>query len=554
MRAALSILLLGCSLTAQAVPPDSGGLQGQIEQDRRRELMRPALPERIEALAAPSGDGDEVRIIVREFVIRNASRFSVEELQTLLRDSLDQEIGLAELKARIGRITEHYHKQGYPAAYAYLPPQEIGPDGKVEILVIEGYFGEVHLRNASRMRTSVVESYLPRLQSGDALELAPLERSSLLLNELSGIGAQIKLNPGKDSGFADLDIDVADQPWIGGALTMDNQGSRHTGDGVRHNLGIEVRNPSTWGDALWLTLLDAGPGMNYLQAGYQAPRGLTGLFRMEFEYSRVGYHLGGEFVAAGMQGDSENVGLRVSYPLVRRMALNVTAGAGGKQSRLQDRILSVRDNRARTLNTLDVGLSGDWQDTGYNRWEMTLTHGQLEFDNIQHRRLDSLSARTQGMFGKAGWSYSRIQPIPFLPDTIGSINVSGQMAMTNLDSSEKMSLGGMHGVSAYPSGEALGDDGVLLKLQLEHDLSRVLTGIALLGFGDYGQVDLNHKPWLAVMANNSVTLAGLGAGIRYQSGPFSLTLQRAWRMTARLPTAGADTPAGRQWLEMRLSL
>ena len=37
----------------------------------------------------------------------------------------------------------------------------------------------------------------------------------------------------------------------------------------------------------------------------------------------------------------------------------------------------------------------------------------------------------------------------------------GQLAFDNLDSSEKMELGGAYGVRAYPEGEAFGDEGYI---------------------------------------------------------------------------------------------
>ena len=73
------------------------------------------------------------------------------------------------------------------------------------------------------------------------------------------------------------------------------------------------------------------------------------------------------------------------------------------------------------------------------------------------------------------------------------------MASKNLDISEKMELGGMYGVRAYPEGEAYADEGVLLTLEARQQvpLPAGATGqLHLAAFIDAGTVKPNHKPWL----------------------------------------------------------
>ncbi|EWS62536.1 Heme/hemopexin transporter protein HuxB precursor [Hydrogenophaga sp. T4] len=76
-------------------------------------------------------------------------------------------------------------------------------------------------------------------------------------------------------------------------------------------------------------------------------------------------------------------------------------------------------------------------------------------------------------------------------------SVAGQVASTNLDSSEKMQLGGMYGVRAFPEGEASADQGAVLTLEARQllPLSERVPGQAqLVAFVDAGSVTLNKNP------------------------------------------------------------
>ena len=91
-------------------------------------------------------------------------------------------------------------------------------------------------------------------------------------------------------------------------------------------------------------------------------------------------------------------------------------------------------------------------------------------------------------------------------------SVSGRRASKNLDSAEKISLGGPFGVRAYPVGEAAGDDGYLATIELRYDVRQnMLPGsLSLSVFYDTGTVSINHDPYAAGDNNRRLSGAGLG--------------------------------------------
>jgi hemolysin activation/secretion protein len=123
--------------------------------------------------------------------------------------------------------------------------------------------------------------------------------------------------------------------------------------------------------------------------------------------------------------------------------------------------------------------------------------------------------------------------------------LSAQYAGKNLTSTEKMSLGGVYGVRAYPQGEAPADDAWLLNLELRFD---VTPQTQALFFYDSAQGRLNHKP-VAADGDNRRSLSGVGTGMRW-TGPQGLSLQAtvAWR-TDEAPSSDKDK-LPRAWLQL----
>jgi hemolysin activation/secretion protein len=124
---------------------------------------------------------------------------------------------------------------------------------------------------------------------------------------------------------------------------------------------------------------------------------------------------------------------------------------------------------------------------------------------------DKTGAKTAGSFDKIRVNGTWQQSIT--TQTSAFISYTGQLAGKNLDSSEKMQLGGMNGVRAYPTGEGSGSDGQLLQLELRHNLE---SGIALTGFYDWGQIWLQHDPTFpGGPMHNRNTYKGFGASVGY---------------------------------------
>jgi hemolysin activation/secretion protein len=132
-----------------------------------------------------------------------------------------------------------------------------------------------------------------------------------------------------------------------------------------------------------------------------------------------------------------------------------------------------------------------------------------------------------------------------------SAAINGQFASKNLDVSEKMELGGMHAVRAYPEGEAYADQGHVLSLEARVLLPQLAAQQAgqlqLVGFVDTGRVSRERDPWLA--GPNSRTLSGAGLGLVWaDDNDFMVRAYYARKLGSETATSAPDR-SGRFWLQ-----
>lgn len=135
---------------------------------------------------------------------------------------------------------------------------------------------------------------------------------------------------------------------------------------------------------------------------------------------------------------------------------------------------------------------------------------------------DAATTRTHGSFMKWRTSLSRQQVLTEELSLFAA--ASAQRANKNLDSSEKLFLGGASGIRAYPSSEAGGAEGELLNLELRW---RPGGGVTLTAFHDWGRVRVNKDNSLAAAAPNGITLKGHGLAAAWQT-PWDVQMKATW--------------------------
>lgn len=542
----LALLTLGQGVYAQQLP-NAGS---QIQQIPAPPLPQKAPPEiSIQRGGAPVvTTNDQTKILVRTLNVTGARAFSEAELIAIAGFTPGTELTISELREMAARITGHYAKNGYFVARAYLPAQQI-QNNSVTIEVSEGKYGKVILRNQTNLADAQAYRLLEGLNSGDPIMNDPLESRLLLLSDTPGVKVSSTLVPGTEPGSSDLIIDLTPGKRVNGEVDIDNAGSRYTGE-YRLGTTVNLNNPLGLGDVASVRAVTSGSGLTYGRLSYQVPYGKATL---GVSYSRLQYHLGKEFAPLLASGTAEIASIYGIYPLIRSRNTNLYTQLAYEARTFKDKVdafPSVTDKKA---NVLIGSLYGNHTDSlgggGISAYSLTLSAGNLDIKTPAVLAADAASARTNGSYSKLGFTVTRLQRVTNAVSLYASL--SGQAASKNLDSSEKLGLGGMNGVRAYPQGEAYGDEGYLVNLEarlLLPKLSERMPGeMHLIGFVDAGRVTINKNPWAAGINSRSLGAYGIGASWG-ESGNFLVRAYYAVKMGNEAAISAPDK-SGRFWIQ-----
>lgn len=498
---------------------------------------------------APSVQENVEKIPVKGFRLSGELPLPETELLKLVQNDADKDLTLADLNNIAGRITQYLRQQGYIVAFAYIPAQDI-KNGIVEIAVVPGKYGQVKITGSAHISSDRIKAMLFAAKPGSIITRQPLERALLLINDLAGVSAKATLTPGKASGTADLLIETADTAKLTGAAYADNWGNRYTGQ-TRYGTQITVNNFSDSGDAFSLGGLTTREGINNYNFGYSTPLGDDGA-KVEVKYSRVGYTLGDTFADLDATGHATVTSYDAVYPFIRSRAFNLYGTLGYDVKHLRDDIASTDSYSPRTSGLWNLGLSGSFADSwaggGANSFSLTQYWGKLKINDPTSLASDATTAQTSGDFAKTVFTYQRQQ---YVAKSLNfNFNFTGQLADKNLDSSEKLYLGGADGVRAFPQGEASGDEGYKLTGELRWRIPSLCTptnSLYLNGFYDYGSVMINKQPYST--DSNRRSLMGAGLGLLWtKSADYAIRLDYAWKIGSEQATSGSNKN-GQFWLQ-----
>ncbi|MBI4984865.1 MAG: ShlB/FhaC/HecB family hemolysin secretion/activation protein [Rhodocyclales bacterium] len=219
---------------------------------------------------------------------------------------------------------------------------------------------------------------------------------------------------------------------------------------------------------------------------------------------------------------------------MRSRATNLKLQLEADLSKLIDRFGSANIETDKRSRGVSATASGDWLDEfmggGSTRADLALRSATLLLGaTAAAQDAPPAGPGAAGRFAKATLTVLRQQTVT--RDTSLQLQLTYQLSGKNLDSSEKLSLGGPGTLPGYANGEASGDDGILLKLSLRW---QALSELALTVFGDYAKLRLAHDPLPAATANHKrMTDVGIGA---------DWTLGKGFTASALLAWAGREAP------------
>ncbi|MFA6014570.1 MAG: ShlB/FhaC/HecB family hemolysin secretion/activation protein [Gallionellaceae bacterium] len=501
---------------------------------------------------------EDLRFDVTDIRITGNRSFPTSDLKEIIDSLIGGKHSFRELQAGADQITAWYRERGFIVARAYLPEQDI-IEGVVNIRVMEGQIGKYTLNNQSRISDDLVKGFLLDIRPDTPLRIFPLNRSLLLLNETPGVGlARASLQPGKSVGTSDIAFELTPGDAYYGNFDLDNHGNYYSGQ-YRAGGTLSFNSPFEMGEQFSLRALLSNESMLFARLGYQMPLGGEGL-KMGGTYSYTQYKLGGDYAKFMAHGSANNLSLYTSYPFIRSQTSNLTASLTWEGKWLDD--LSDLPTEPSYVNTandiaknfysqkniqlINVGATGNERDSlfsgGLNSFDAALAIGSLSMDIAT---ANNFTALQNGTFIKLNYSVNRLQRLSDASMLFAAL--SGQWGNTNLNSSEKFSLGGANGVRAYPQGEGSGDSGWMMTLEARQNIFEMMTALV---FFDMGTVTLIKTPVAA--GSNTRDISGLGLGLNAEYWGVQLKSSIAWSTSGGSalsePASGNNTP--RIWLQL----
>jgi hemolysin activation/secretion protein len=554
LAAAVGALVMSIGAAGAQTLPDAGSLRQQLEQERRTVLPPKGAPQLAAPLPMTSLGGATVTLSAIRFA--GNKLLSDAQLAPIVAAYLNRPLDFAQLQNAAIAVATAYRQAGW-VVRAYLPQQDI-EGGVLTIQVVEAVFGKVRQQGgATRVAPARIAGIVEAAQApGAPVHGDALDRALLLIEDLPGISVSGSLSEGAGQAETDLVLALSDGPLLSGDATIDNTGSRSTGE-ARLFTNLILNSPLHLGDLASASLVHT-EGSDYLRAAYLVPLGSAG-WRAGASASYLKYRLvGSDFAQLDARGSSGAVGLEASYPLLRSRLKNLYLGLNADRKRFDNRSGGTVATRYFT-NSASAGLNGNLFDElwggGSNSASLTLVLGNVDLDGSPNQAADAATTRSAGAFRKLRFAAAREQ---VLSDSLALFaGVSGQSAGKNLDSSEKFYLGGAGGVRAYPGNEGGGSEGILVNLEAR---ARLPANFRVTGFFDWGAVRVNKNNAIAGAAvPNSFNLKGGGVSLAWQAGAgYSVKATLARRVGANPnPTAAGQDQDGsfdknRVWLQAAL--
>ena len=496
----LTSAVAALAFSAHAAGPnvDAGSLLRQTEQEINTQKKSRALPPRA-AMPSPMLKTTEATVQVRSFKFVGNKLLTSDQLNKALASFTNRQLTLNQLREAADTATTTYREAGWTVR-AFLPEQEID-GGVVTLQIVEAVFGGAFLQGTAPERievTRLVNMAEAILTKGQPLHANDIDRTLLLLDDLPGVNVTGNLIEGQRDGESNLALSAVDDALLTGNASVDNQGSRSTGTD-RLSLNLNLNSPAGMGDLLSLNSLKT-QGSDYQRVAYNVPVGYSG-WRAGLHASNLNYRvITDDFASLNPNGTAITRGWDISYPLLRSQLKNINLVLSYDDKQFDNTSNNVTTSYGiKAYNaTLSANQIDDWASGGSTTASAGLTAGDKS---------------TESRYTKISLSLSRLQSLTTDLSLYAAANA--QATNKNLDSSEKMYLGGANGVRAYPASEAGGSEGntftVELRQRLDHD-------ITLTGFYDYGMVKANHDNNVTSPANpNSYNLQGYGVSLAWQA-------------------------------------
>lgn len=380
---------------------------------------------------------------------------------------LPAEFTFAQLEQVAAAVTRAYRDAGFVVAQAIVPVQTIGEDRILELQVVEGRLGRVHVQGSERYRDDVLAASMLGLV-GQPLRQGPLDTAMLHARDLPGVSIRTLLQPGEQVGETDIVLVAEDsgRPWTG-SVAISNHGTDATGR-YRAEASVSAYNTFGAGDVFSASVgygidpADSWQGAFSFSLPSRRVSGLVGVLGLSRSHMELN---SGPFAPLGINGPTTFSHVGADWKFINRPDLQVHAS--GRLIREESRLdgLGMTLSRHR-FDVFEAGFSlrhVDQARRGINALQFSLRQSVHDDSDPQ----DWLYPAHDGDFLVARVGGARLQVLPANQRLY--LRGSAQFTDSALVPIEQFSIGGPQSVRAFPLAGALGDRGVQATLEYQVD-------------------------------------------------------------------------------------
>jgi len=445
---------------------------------------------------------------VERFSVEGNSLLTAEEIQQLLKHYEGRDLTLEQMKEAAADLTSIYQRKGFYLVRAIIPPQDF--DARViRIQVVEGKVGEIRVEGAEYYDPEFIRRRFEVAVEDRNFRADDFTRSIALLNELPDLEVKAVLSPGKETGTADVVLQVKDQLPLHAGLDYNNYGTPQTGVN-RLGLDVDAGNLAFQGDQLSLRGVIGFPSRNntFFQAQYQTPINMDGT-TMGFSYANGAFTVSqGLGAILDVRGNADIFTLSMAHPLDRDLDFNSNLGLSLAHKNIRNNFfggLLPFSHDQYTMGRLTY--SADWRGPDGR----TIVQASWAQGLGGTPGSDPLVSRVgaSGGFSRFNLDAARIQRLDH--GLYAVLRGSAQYATTPLYVGEQYAMGGPDTVRGYQQAELLGDNAYLLGAELRWSpLEDAPDKFQVVAFIDHGGVSLRQPQPGDLVAGSTLTGAGFG--------------------------------------------
>ncbi|BAN34265.1 hypothetical protein SCD_n00416 [Sulfuricella denitrificans skB26] len=400
-------------------------------------------------------------------------------------------------------LTKRYYDEGYVLVKVTTPPQDLS-QGVLEVVVFPGRIGALEI-NSTALNPNVAEAMASGIVKGEPFNERNVETSVKDIDDLGNIKSRLNLRPGKEFGTTDLLLTVEPVEEDVQQFTLDNYGSKLTGEVVAA-LDLTKSNLFGMGETIGLNLRKSNDDLETLMVDYKTPIAWRNL-KLELNYLNSKNSIGDRLAALNASGKTERFGVAISSNLINELERKVAWRAG----------IETRKHESFLVNVLESkdDISQAYLEGSY----LMRTPNYVLYGNLRGAKGidlfgasnggDALLSRAQG--DPRAW---RLQPTVYTNFRLTDndylqVVVLGQFASHTLLASDLFALGGYGSVRGFQPAQETGESGFQYSAEYNHQFFDEVSGWTIKAgpFLDGGKV-YNRVPSSAV--DSRLTSVGLG--------------------------------------------